>query len=115
MENTSRAFKLFCADDSPVHPTNYIFDKTYKNMTEKKRFERDPKFAYFNALIKIKNNYKQTNKDVYGYIFKPQDISREEEKTEARQIFTRAFAPRRTFHVEKINNHAFKIYKDKRK
>ena len=80
-----------------------------------KRYKRDTKFANFNALIKIINKYKQMKKDVYGYIFKPQDISREEEKTEARQIFTRAFAPRRTFHVEKINNHAFKIYKDKRK
>lgn len=73
MEST-KTLKLFCADGSPVHPTNYIFDKTYKNLSEKKRFERDPKFAYFNALVKIKNGYKQTNKEIYSYIFKTQEV-----------------------------------------
>lgn len=40
-------------------------------MNEKRRFERDPKFAYFNTLTKLKNNFRQSNQDVYGFLFNP--------------------------------------------
>ena len=52
-------------DDSPVKPSNYIFDNTYRNMSEKKKFEKDPKFAYFNAIVKLKQNYLKNKRDVY--------------------------------------------------
>ena len=57
--------KLFCADNTPLQPTNFIFDNTYKNMNQKRKFEHDPKYAYYNTLTKMKNNYINTNKSVY--------------------------------------------------
>lgn len=57
-------------DDSPVKPANYIFDNTYRNMSEKKKFEKDPKFAYFNAIVKLKQNYMKNKRDVYEHMFR---------------------------------------------
>lgn len=61
--------KLFCADKTPLQVGNFIFDKTYKNVNEKRKFEKDPKYAYFNTLLKLKSNFRQSNKDVYGFLF----------------------------------------------
>lgn len=36
-------------------PSTYIFDETYKTKYEKSKFAHNPKFAYFNAVMKIRN------------------------------------------------------------
>lgn len=36
-------------------PGTYIFDETYKTKYEKSKFAHNPKFAYFNAVMKIRN------------------------------------------------------------
>jgi hypothetical protein len=70
-ELSDSKIKLFCADNSPLQPGSFIFDNTYKNISEKKKFEKDRKYAYFNTLLKIKSNYRNSNRSVHDYIFKP--------------------------------------------
>ena len=38
--------------------THFIFDDVYKNAKEKEQFSTNAKYAYFNALAKIKNKTK---------------------------------------------------------
>lgn len=35
--------------------SDFIYDETYKNYRTKQRFEKDPKYSYFNAVMKMKH------------------------------------------------------------
>lgn len=67
-------------DDSPIIPTNFVFDETYRNVTDRKKFQNNRKYAYFNTLIKMKNdmhtNPNKNKSELYKYIFEP-DIESE--------------------------------------
>lgn len=57
-----------------------MFDPTYKNVSEKRKFEKDRKFSYFNALVKMKNNYLNGNQEIYKHVFHPEEPGRPAQK-----------------------------------
>ena len=59
----------FYFDNSPNKGSQYIFDDVYKNAAEKMKFENDPKFSYFNAIIQMKNKLSKGKSDVYEKVF----------------------------------------------
>jgi hypothetical protein len=38
MAQQTSQVKLFCADNTILQPKDYIFDNTYRNVSEKKKF-----------------------------------------------------------------------------
>jgi hypothetical protein len=73
MTELQTKIKLFCADSSLLHPKDYIFDKFYRNASQKKKFKKNPKFAYYNAFVKMKHNFLKNKKEIYKYVFKSSD------------------------------------------
>jgi len=54
--NTNVAFYLANDNSEEMQkPSAFIFDETYKSKYEKSKFAHNPKFAYFNAVMKIRN------------------------------------------------------------
>lgn len=55
MEGTQSSMsKSIFIDEQPVVASNFIFDDTYRNATDKKRFQKNRQYAYFNTLVKMK-------------------------------------------------------------
>ena len=64
----------------------------------------------------MKNNYLSKKRELYQYVFKndkDNDDKMEWRSYKNLEEYENVMEPRQTFHVEKINNHAFKIYKGK--
>lgn len=40
----------------------YIFDEEYKTVGQKKKFENDPRYSYFNAITKMKKKMASNQK-----------------------------------------------------
>ena len=56
-------------DDSSNKTAAFVFDDIYKNAAHKKQFENNPKFSYFNAIIKMKSKLANENKTIYDRVF----------------------------------------------
>lgn len=59
----------FYMDDHPNYSSQYIFDEAYQNVMKKKRFEKNPKFMYFNTVLKMKNKLENSQHDIYTKVF----------------------------------------------
>jgi hypothetical protein len=57
----------FYLDDKPTLPSTYIFDDVYKNATNKSKYSRNPKYMYFNTLLRMKQ--KLGDGQVYNNVF----------------------------------------------
>ena len=64
----------FLRQNSPEKTSSFIFDDLYKNAAHKQQFENNPKFSYFNAIIKMKSKLANENKIIYDRVFSS-DIS----------------------------------------
>jgi hypothetical protein len=62
--------KLFCADNSPLSPKDITFDSLYRNESKKNKLKKNPKYAYYNAFVKMKYNYFQNKRGIYKYLIK---------------------------------------------
>lgn len=50
-------------------PANYIFDQSYKSAMNKMKFQRNPKYSYFNAIVKMKNKLQKSQHSVFQQVF----------------------------------------------
>lgn len=56
--------------------SSFIFDETYKTKFDKHKFEHNPKFAYFNTVMRIRNKL-FNHHEVYSMLFDPEFINEE--------------------------------------
>ena len=61
--------QAFFIDDNPHQNNSYIFDPMYKTVRDKNKFQKDPRFSYFNLITKMKNKLGQNQHEVYEKIF----------------------------------------------
>ena len=59
-------------DGCPNYTSQYIFDDAYQNVDKKVRFEKNPKFMYFNTVLKMKNKLENSQRDIYTKVFDKQ-------------------------------------------
>lgn len=56
-------------DDHENSSAHYIFDAAYQSAMKKIKFEKNPKFQYFNAIVKMKSRLQNNQHDVYTKVF----------------------------------------------
>lgn len=95
---------------------DFVFDDLYRNAQEKRKLDKDKKFIYFKAIIKMKNEFGQNKRSLYEKVFEnnDEDGSLKGFRQAVSPYATVFNRPPKVFHVEKINNRSFKIYKDKK-
>ena len=91
-----------------------IYDETYQNAKRKSELENNPKYSYFNTIMKIKNK-QNMNKGVYNNLFKNKtEESLAREKEHLHEIEEEHINPlMKVINVEKINRKMYKIYRKK--
>ena len=60
--------KSFYMDQTNSTGNDFIFDDVYKNAKNKNKFSKNPKFVYFNALMKMKKKLSDKNQ-IYSQVF----------------------------------------------
>lgn len=60
--------RSFYLNESPSNNGQFIFDEVYKNQQDKVKFSHNPKYAYFNSIIKMRSKL-QTDEKVYNSVF----------------------------------------------
>ena len=77
--------QAFFVDNEPNQNSSFIFDKMYKTAREKNKCEKDPRFTYFNAIMKMKSKLGTEQFEVYEKVFDPES---KEDSTRWRNTFT---------------------------
>lgn len=108
MSSHSSMTNSFYLDQHPSIPADYIYDDLYKNVTNKSKFSRNPKYSYFNALMRMKQKLGD-QQSIYEKVFQ-QPLAKDNENNHM-FCLNKKREPLPVYHIEKINKMKFKIYK----